>query len=329
MKNKIIVVLLTYVSLSFIASDCSNQSTGTNNPPASNDIGVIMTTEDGGETWSTRNVSLGAEVTLICSFPLDMDTFCIALDRASSDVIMKTTNSGNSFYEVFSTDKLITDLTGTINDGIAFATLNNGILLRTTDYGSSWNEIYSDTTRFMKVVKFAGEMNGIILCGTGTLVTTDGGVNWLPRPAISGSAEIDNISFISSSPGTELVACERFNKIFRTVDLGMSWTEISNPVNENFQGVDFVDPVGILVGSQILRSTDRGLNWYTVPSPGHALVVNAYAEGTYYWILTTVNILRSTDQGQSWIDIAPGSLIGYNDAMFSKNRAIIVGERIR
>jgi len=329
MKSKILLFLFTCISLIFVASDCSNTNIGSNNPPQANDIGVIMSSEDGGETWHTRNVSLGAEVTLICSFPLDMDTFCIALDRASSDVIMKTTNSGSSFYEVYTTTKLITDLEGTVNDGIAFATLNNGIVLRTTDYGSNWNEIYSDTTRFMRDIEFAGEMNGMILCGSGTLVTTDGGVNWSPRPAISGSAEFLDIAFVSSFPGTELVACERLNKIFRTVDLGKSWTEINNPFKENYEAVDFVDPVGILAGSQILRSTNRGLNWYQVPSPGHGLVIKVFAEGTYYWVITVVDILRSTDQGQNWANIDPKSNVSYKDGLFSKNRAIVVGGRIR
>lgn len=331
MKNRIIVVLLTCVSLFFVASDCSNENNGTGNPPSSNDIGVIMTTDDAGETWLTRNVSLGAAVTLICSFPVDMDTFCIVVNKPTTNEIMKTTDSGNSFLSVYTTSNAITDITGTINEGTAFAIVNNGSIVKTTNYGSNWNEVFADTNRYLKVIEFANDVNGIILCSSGTLITTDGGLNWLPRPVISGSSDVKDISFIRSFPGTELAACTGNGKIFRSIDLGNNWEEINSPVNENLYAIDFIDPVGIIAGAQnvILRSTDRGMNWVTVPSPNYGLVKNICAESSYYWVLTVVDILRSVDQGQTWINIDPESLIGYNDGIFSKNQAILVGSRIR
>ena len=327
MKKVILLVSCFCVLFSLTASDCNNDATSPSNP--SNSIGVVSYTEDGGESWFTRNVALAGDVKAISTFPTDMDTFCIVVKYSTTHEILKTTSSGNSFYTVYSTTKYISDITGMETEGKGFVIGEQGFILMTTDYGSNWNEVTSGVTSQLISIDFGNEMNGIIIGSDIILTTSNGGLSWIAGTSPAHIDELQSVSYITSFPGNEAVACGTNGKIFRTTNNGDNWTQISSPINESFESLDFIDPVGIIgYGSaSALRSTDRGLTWYEVITPSQGAFHKVYTESSFYWLISVVNLVRSSDQGQTWASRRPSG-VSLNDGAFLKNKGIVVGNRI-
>lgn len=128
-----------------------------------------------------------------------------------------------------------------------------------------------------------------------------------PSPTTSSIATIyfnkQHVGFLSSS-----------NKIFRTIDMGLSWTSIEVDSNINLYNITFVDSiVGFIVVSKggkgiILKTVDGGNIWNVI-SVGFA---NAFFDVSFVnlkngWIFGEVGSLigkigKTTDGGSTWID---------------------------
>lgn len=145
--------------------------------------------------------------------------------------------------------------------------------------------------------------------------TTNGGNSWsyIP-PATTGltNASIQCVHFVSSDTGfiagsqTGVSGGGRFIK--RTTNGGSTWTDVT-PVTISTSTVYdmafFQTGVGIAVATnnKAFRTTDNGLNWTAIATPGTAYSV-AIAGPQNVIAVAGSNIMRSTDQGQSWTSIA-------------------------
>jgi photosystem II stability/assembly factor-like uncharacterized protein len=153
-------------------------------------------------------------------------------------------------------------------------------VIRTVDGGASWQSTnLSPIAGSLVDVYFHDGQHGLAVGGTaGTdvggrvvvLATENGGVTWTQRyvaaPPPAGQGEWAwKISF--PTPLIGYVSVERtfgtVGKILKTIDGGLTWTEIAIPGTDNMQGIGFLTAErGWLSGrGEALTTVDGGLNW--------------------------------------------------------------------
>ena len=143
------------------------------NSPMSN---KLIISKDGGLTWD----SIGFDNKYIYRITVDKnDNIFITVDSS----IYKSTDEGNSWYEVFKYEK-------SLNASCFFVTKNNSIFLgtrnnrifRSTDDGEFWVHLTKDLDSNIRVSSLASpDMENRIICGTlydGYYVSFDNGDNW-------------------------------------------------------------------------------------------------------------------------------------------------------
>ncbi len=145
--------------------------------------------------------------------------------------------------------------------------------------------------------------------------TNNGGTSWsYIAPASTGltNASIQCVYFISADTGfiagsqTGLSGGGRFIK--RTTNGGASWADVTPASigNSTIYDMAFFQPgtgIAVATNNKAFRTTDNGLSWTSVTTPGTAYSV-AVAGPQNAIAVAGSNIMRSTDQGQSWTSIA-------------------------
>lgn len=132
--------------------------------------------------------------------------------------IFKTTNGGNSWFEVYSADNA-TPLQIYFKGDIGF--VNDGSsVLKTTNGGTSWETITTGTS-FIDMY-FVDEYYG---WGFGVMnqMTTNGGITWLPI----FNCPFDVYLSVFFNDRLNGWACGPFN-IIKTTDGGMSWNLVNS-----------------------------------------------------------------------------------------------------
>jgi|GEM_PF-5135343 len=168
--------------------------------------------------------------------------------------------------------------------------------------------------------------------------SNDGGKNWHFR-LDEVNAQLTDVVFISDSIG---VMAGWDGTVYRTEDVGLSWTRIvlqGNLANRHYNSLSAVNGATIFAAGgnvsndsiqTIMRSDDGGLTWNLVRDALAPILYdlemldqnNGYAVGGHSSIIKTV------DGGSNWTEVAvPGTLGSrdFRDIHFRENDAWIVG----
>lgn len=346
MKKEITILLICIISLSFIKSGCPNQENIPTNP-ISRDYGALrLYTSNAGGNWALlynmKYDNASQEIFNIQKLGcFDSDIRSLTIIGTSNSNIYLTTNTGGSWIKTVlpvPPSAVINpyDITNLSLEGTGFICGDYGVW-KSTDNGANWvrfNDPFPSiiSNEHYNCIDFCDETKGIAMPddpNDTTIYTTNGGVSWNIGGRTDNSAYINDISFISSFPGTEAVVCGNSGRIFRTTDLGVTWQLVTAPVNNDLYAIDFIDPVGITVGSggTILRTADRGMTWSVVNSSVSNTLRGVYLEGTYYWAVGDNVVLRSEDQGQTWTVVRNVSDEFYTDMVFIKGEGVVVGSK--
>lgn len=199
-------------------------------------------TTDAGLTWSSGNVGGPPDLFITNITAVDGNTawVCMVDDWNGGGIVKKTTNGGATW----------TELTGVSFTGqfsyptvIHFFDANNGVV--------------------------AGDPNGP---SYEFYRTTDGGQTWTPvsnlPPAIPGE---DYLSFAKASHGDTLWIGAFNGKILRTIDKGLTWTEVITHL-DMIQALAFTDNLnGMALDyfAQIAITSDGGNIWTPVTPTGY------------------------------------------------------------
>lgn len=156
----------------------------------------------------------------------------------------------------------------------------------------------------MKAVTFASPSVGY-LAGTGIILkTSDGGR--LFQPAWRGNLNVHGLT-VAKDSAKRIVAWGK-DKVLVSLDNGSKWTEDSLPVgNESIQEVDFatanegfaVVGDGYNTGT-LWRTTDAGIHWQKLGTPGQPLSVSFGNANTGWVGLANGSIYETKDGGTDW-----------------------------
>jgi len=199
---------------------------------------------------------------------------------------------------------------------------NDSILLKTTDGGETWSSINYSGVTFMPNgehivnLSFINELIGFMTVGpyTGTYKTIDGGVTWASINNLSTCYNQglyffnENNGFIGGS------GCFQGEMVYQLINGTWSQSTVNTPTwmaENRVVDFDFLNQnsgLGASTSGYILRTTDGGINWDTIPNPGvgqnqltSVLIVNStLAYAGYQTSDSGYGLYVSIDGGLTW-----------------------------
>ncbi len=196
-----------------------------------------------------------------------------------NSILYKSTNNGASWSQILGSG-YYWDL-GMSADGKVIVTWNSnntGFFSISTDSGSTWNKFYTPSTYSGGATKVTLSYNGqkIVInnYNDGTLYTSaDYGVHWIIRTVPATSQKWGTLPFLSQS-GNILTVPVYGNNIYRSYDLGATWTTINTPEASStcnyFAFSASNDGKKMIMGcdwSNTYASSDSGNTWTLVNPP--------------------------------------------------------------
>ena len=241
------------------------------------DYGVIIASQDGGETWT---FPFGSRYETITGMDFAGSTGYAVTD---GDSVMRTTDGGVTWSSLPFADYLNDVVTLDANTAIGVG--SDGEAYKTVDGGQTWNDyglnIYDD----VEAVADAGN-NTLYAAGLDTLImkSTDLGDSWnkLTAPDIP-EINFTDLYFVDDKTGVVIGGGGSTEPhILRTGDGGDQWTKVASPVQEALNSIAFVeDSIGFICGNNatLLKSTDSGRTWMqqTVNIPSGFIIDNLEA----------------------------------------------------
>ena len=270
-----------------------------------NVFGVILTTTDGGNSWSLKYRDL---IKPHCVFFIDKYNGWAVAD---SGKVFKTTDSGNSWTEYYCGYNTSLQEVEFLDSQNGWA-IGDGIF-KTTNGGINWEEVSSINDYFDHM--YFLNINLGWVCGTEIYKTTDGGHNWIQLTNVGYGIWYD-IQFIDQDNGW----CISYNfsletnEILKSTDGGVTWTVQYSSSYMYPKGLHFVNTNdGVSVGQYgaILTTSNSGNNWdlktewipialqkVHFPSVNTGFTIGRKGSGSYTTF--TYFTLKSTDGGTNW-----------------------------
>ncbi|CAN5523085.1 hypothetical protein BH10BAC5_BH10BAC5_23260 [soil metagenome] len=141
---------------------------------------------------------------------------------------------------------------------------------------------------------------------SGFLYTTNGGVNWKFTGRQGGLQSGQKFYNVTKTLNGNLIATSSA-KLFRSIDNGISWSEISNGIQVQEGGIVYLTQSGALLygnGAGLFRSSDDGINWVTISIAGGNYCRIRGGSGnsfiTHAFPGVGSNIYYTTDAGINW-----------------------------
>ena len=269
-------------------------------------VRIIAGAQDNGTDLSPA----GADSASSWTQPVGGDGFDCAWNKSDAQVlyatlystrIYKSTNDGNSFYEannglpsssIFHTPLAMSPF----DPDVLFTAGDGDAVYRTDDGAENWQFVSANFSSYPRK-KIAPSLSTPDVVWAGSIsdyinVSTDGGQSFslVNRPAGSPNGTMTGISTHPSLDSTAFVTygVSGYGKIFRTDDLGQTWTDITHNLPD---------------------------------IPVHCVLVMPN-DTSMIWIGTDVGIFESTDDGQTWMYSNSGL------PAVSVRRLKIIGQRV-
>ncbi len=255
------------------------------------------------------------------------------------NILMKTSNSGQSWEEVPTADfPVFTDIVF-LDKNVGLATAQSRIY-RTLDGGTNWVKVYENSTISPEAIAFADQSNGLVTGLFGVVLkTTDGGLHWNLQPS-GYHCHLGDVDMTDSNTayatGYMNQTDHLYGAILITHDGGISWDSI--PTGQlmcsslSFPSKNAGYVFGAtLSGSMLLRTSDAGISWETsIQSSFAGTAATSFIDAPRgFSVGQNGRIIRTIDYGQNWesmqsntnaslgriqmIDINNGYAIGIDD----------------
>ena len=243
--------------------------------------------------------------------------------------VVRTTNGGTSW-----TAATGTGITGDVyniyawsaNDALCTTSPSATFIYKTTNGGTTWTQVYTLAGGFIDAIQMVSTSEGYALGdpvgGKWTVLkTTDGGNTWArmaTEPAQVGTEAGWNNSF--QIVGTNMWFGTNNTRVYRSTDLGLTWTSGATTGTVNTYGVHYNNATtGLAGGTAMVLSTNGGTSYSSVTAPGTAGNLNGIeGNGSDWWAIRSGNtIYRSTNGAASWTNAFVSGTAVFQDIDFA------------
>ena len=237
--------------------------------------------------------------------------------------LLKTTDGGNNWQELETGINLKFFDVYFLNENKGWILANPNLLLSTTDGGTTW-AIDTLNVQLVNRVYFYNDNDGIIVCNGMLLRTSDGGATWSEHSISSG--RFVGLSVIGDST---ISTCGIFSKLFKSTDLGDSWSSMDLDEFNDLYSVNMISAnTGVAVGAEGTIIKRSGSGWVSgLKTSAHNLnSVFALNENTAVTVGDSGTILKSYDNYLNWVPISSGTVSDLYSVQFVDNTGWIAGE---
>ena len=239
---------------------------------ASGDNGTVLLTTNGGINWVYKDAPQAGNFTIYGINGLDPVTALCLVNTTNAGLILKTTNSGNTWNIVFARP-------GQYLDDMKFINSTTGYVYG-DPLGTSWF--------FIK--------------------TTNAGITWdttVTRPTAAGFEQgFENGMFVQNIIGNLVKIWFGSDNGFVIFSLNnaASWGKSPTPSNNQVRGITFLDAnTGFCGGQKPFLSGTSGNNWIFQANYPNLGTFHSFANSAgYVWYASGTGICYSTDQGANF-----------------------------
>ncbi|HMB69532.1 MAG TPA: hypothetical protein VKU85_09470, partial [bacterium] len=280
-------------------------------------------TTDGGDTWS--------QLPLLGSiYYMDFPTAGFGWAYGGGAFTYTTLDGGANWTQTPNGERWF-DFADSLN-GLAVADTG---LFRSTDGGVTFGQVF---TGFGHAVEYLSPSVAVGIVDTVFVRSTDGGATWTPGVLTEGRSDLFVVSpSIALASGRSGPFGAYDDRVFRTTDAGLTWTDLGEVLPDGVWGFGSPAPsvvIGAALNGDMYRSTDDGLSWtqtYASPGPFPGFLSSArpaFADAsTGYFGYGAGFVIRTTDGGASWAQVSSGTGNSLNAmARFPNGDLIAVGD---
>lgn len=176
-----------------------------------------------------------------------------------------------------------------------------GLIISTTDEGASWSQQQSSIVTDLRAVSFGDADHGVVVGARGVvLYTTDGGALW-SRAVFDQSRSFTDVQMINHLTAFAVIA--KSDTMYRSMDGGRTWTDVSLGRMWNSTALQFVDlGLGFVASDRgLLRTTDGGSTWGPVIGPPNLRDIRFSDRLHGAGLVASLNsIVVTSDGGDTW-----------------------------
>ena len=253
--------------------------------------GTVLSTTDGGTTWTTASVS--KDTLTQVNFTTPNNGWLTTIGQ-----VHYTASGGGTWnvqHQVRSQSRPpgILDI-HFVSTTEGWAVGGKGTVLWTENGGGHWEPLRNLSDKHLWGVHFVDPERGWIVGEEGEVLhTQDGGKRWI-RQRSNAEQPLFSVHFTNVTHGW-IVGTNGL--ILHTANGGRTWLRQKSPVNQNLRDVAFHDERhGWAIGEKglILRTVDSGRIWQRYPSPARHNLQDIYLTKKAGWIVGAKGtILRS------------------------------------
>jgi len=271
---------------------------------AAGDGGAVITTGDGGITWTKQEIEMTDDINDIY-FRNKEDGFLLAGNR-----IWQTVNGGATWREANRFESREFDgtpelyslrfvnkkrgwIVGSISRGQA---VTDSLVLTTENGGATWQRQSVPTRTELIDLAFDDERRGWIVGADGVILyTEDGGASWTLQRS-NTKATLYNVEFRNERTGW---AVGERGTILRTSDGGATWFSVPSPVKTTLLSVRFVNSDdGYAVGRSgvVIRTGNGGREWIQQESRTKDNLYALFAKGDRAWAVGSKGVIAQYER---------------------------------
>ena len=205
------------------------------------------------------------------------------------------------------------------NDG--YLTTSLGAILKTIDAGVNWTSYNTVNGMGYNSIYMYNKNSGCAVggdgAGNGSIIRTIDGTNFNASVKSPSISDLNSVFFTTSKTG---FAVGNSGTVLKTSDGGANWNYSGKGItitgSTSFKSIFFTDSLnGIIVGSNIYKTSDGGLSWAKKDIP---LSSSQYGLNSVFFVNSTTGyicgrvgtLLKTIDSGETWV--AENSNVNYD-----------------
>jgi photosystem II stability/assembly factor-like uncharacterized protein len=282
--------------------------------------GSVLLSDDDGHSWrQARNVPVSVLLTDV-DFPTPTQGWAVG----HSGVVLHSSDAGETWQRQLDGQKAAQVI---FDDARQRA--DAGQEGAVADVRSAGFLVSDGPDKPFLSVRFSDEQHGYVVGAYGIALTTaDGGQSWQSLVGRIPNPRGKHLYQVQINHQQLLIAGEQ-GVLFRSIDGGNHFSEISTPYKGTFFGVLNLDGDTLLaygLRGNAWRSPDNGANWQRV-APEQSVTLTAARrlhDGSLLLADESGRLLRSTDDGRSFVALKTQTQAGLSGVVESAEGALII-----